>query len=80
MDNQSVKGILDGLTARGVLSQDGRVQVFRILLEQAKKYDEKIVLLENDLKRVRSSRDALVTKNSEYFAGLSKAKQTELGT
>lgn len=62
IENATVKNILDGLTSRGVLSADGRRQVFAILLEQSTGYEQKISLLEGDLKRVRASRDALAAK------------------
>ena len=80
MDNQTIKGILDGLTARGVLSADGRRQMFAILLQQAKEYEQKIQLLESDLVRVRESRDGLVKKNEEIFGWLPKTKQELLSS
>ena len=62
MDNNTIKQVLDGLTARGVLSADGRRQMFAILLKQAQEHNDEKVLLESDLKNVRHQRDSLVEK------------------
>ncbi len=62
MTNEEIRGLLDGLASRGVLSKDGRNQVFRILLDQAKGYEQKIKLLEDDVSRLRNQRDAALNK------------------
>lgn len=74
MDNNTIKNVLDSLTSRGVLSADGRRQMFTILLEQAREHNDKVALLEADLERVRSSRNALSTKVTELTALVPKSK------
>lgn len=78
MDNASIKGVLDGLTKRGVLSADGRRQVFNILLQQAKEHQEKTKLLEDDLKIVRGQRNMLKTKLDKAITLVPKNKLSQL--
>ncbi len=78
MENNAIKNILDGLTARGVLSQDGRRQMFAILGRQATESNQKIALLEDDLRRVRESRDALVKRNEQLLNLVPKTKLAQL--
>lgn len=78
MDNASIKGVLDGLTKRGVLSADGRRQVFNILLQQAREHEQETSLLKNDLEHARTQRDAFKTKLDKAVALLPKTKLKEL--
>ena len=59
MESNSIKEIVDGLAARGVITADTRRQLFAIMLQQATDYEKKISLLNEDLIRVRATRDAL---------------------
>jgi len=79
MKNNDIKQILDGLTRRGVLSADGRRQMFSILLRQATEHDTAKKLLEEDITRLRSQRDALVKKNEELLSLVPKTKLAQLG-
>lgn len=74
MDNNTIKQVLDGLTSRGVLSADGRRQMFTILLQQAKEHADETTLLKDDLKNVRAQRDGLVQKIRTLESQVAKKK------
>lgn len=78
MDNNSIRNILDGLTKRGVLSADGRRQVFAILLEQAKEHEQEKKLLQEDVTRLRSTKNALTNKLNLARTLIPKSKLAQL--
>lgn len=78
MDNSSIKNMLDGLTSRGVLSADGRRQIFNILLEQAKDFENQKAVLENDLQHVRQQRDAFKSKLDKALQLVPASKRSQV--
>jgi len=78
MENKDIQGVLNSLTSRGVLSADGRRQVFAILTQQAKEHETDKSLLEADVERLRKQKAALLVKNAELLSLVPKSKLAQL--
>lgn len=75
MENLTIRNVLDSLTTRGVLSADGRRQVFRILEALKVEHNQEVDLLKNDISNLRTQREALLTKISDLEGQLTKKKK-----